>query len=354
MAYRKFLTSVPDVYAYDDADNLVFIGKTLSNSSIEATLGSTPVRGGKGNQLQYTYFHTGELKFTIEDTQWNLGMLAATVGSDIDSGNYYAQEGVTVSATGSAVVSGCPLAFESGKPLVGWATDQATGATYKVTISTSGSFTLPTNAPKSQAYCVRYFAKNNTAGNQFTIPAKSVPKIVKLVLDYQLNSSDITSNKIGSVQVIVPRGQLSGAFTINMAGDGVATTPIEATALAYTPSTPEEIAACGGQPIYARVVEHIVNTTWADNVVDMVIAGGDISLPVGATTYVSAFAVTNQNYSFKLAAPSQVTFTSSASAVASITTAGKLVALTSGSTTITAQSVGITPSYTATMKVTVR
>ena len=27
MAYRKFLTSVPDVYAYDDADNLVFIEK---------------------------------------------------------------------------------------------------------------------------------------------------------------------------------------------------------------------------------------------------------------------------------------------------------------------------------------
>jgi len=47
MAYRKFLTSVPDVYAYNDADNLVFIGKTLSNNSIEATLGSTPVRGGK-------------------------------------------------------------------------------------------------------------------------------------------------------------------------------------------------------------------------------------------------------------------------------------------------------------------
>lgn len=355
MAYRKFLTSVADVYGYDNQDRIVFIGKTLSNSSIEATLGSTPVRGGKGNQLQYTYFHTGELKVTVEDTQWNLGMLAATVGADIDNGNYYAQETVTVSASGSGVVSGSPIAFESGAPLYGWATDNGTGAIYQVVLSSSGSFTLPTNAPKSQAYCVRYYAQNKTAGNQFVIPANSIPKIVKLVLESQLNSSDITANKIGTVQIIIPKAQLSGAFTINMTSDGVATTPIEATALSYTPSTADEIAACGGMPIYARVIEHIVNTSWSDNIVDLAIAGGNVTIPVGATTYLSAFAITNQNYSFKLAAPSQAVFTvTSGSAVASVTTAGKLRGLTSGSATVKASTVGLTPAYEASVTVNVR
>ena len=45
---KKFLTSVADVYAYDTSDNILFTGKTLLDSSIEVSLGSAPVRGGRG------------------------------------------------------------------------------------------------------------------------------------------------------------------------------------------------------------------------------------------------------------------------------------------------------------------
>jgi hypothetical protein len=72
MAIRKFLTSVADVYGYDNKDTLLFTGKTLLDSSIETSLGSAPVRGGRGNQLQYIYYHTGEMKIALTETQWNL------------------------------------------------------------------------------------------------------------------------------------------------------------------------------------------------------------------------------------------------------------------------------------------
>ena len=53
---KKFLVSTADVYGYDSNDNLLFVGKTLLDSSIETTLSNTDVRAGKGNQLQYIYY----------------------------------------------------------------------------------------------------------------------------------------------------------------------------------------------------------------------------------------------------------------------------------------------------------
>ena len=47
---KKFLVSTADVYGYDSNDNLLFVGKTLLDSSIETTLSNTDVRAGKGNQ----------------------------------------------------------------------------------------------------------------------------------------------------------------------------------------------------------------------------------------------------------------------------------------------------------------
>ena len=119
MAIRKFLTSVADILAYDADDNIIFTSKTLLDSSIEVTLGSTPVRGGRGNQLQYTYYHTGELNLTLTGTQWNLALLGSTVG-DTQTAlyDYYKEETVTMSGS-SGSVAGSPLAFE-GQTIYGW------------------------------------------------------------------------------------------------------------------------------------------------------------------------------------------------------------------------------------------
>ena len=58
-----------------------------------------------------------------------------------------------------------------------------------------------------------------------TIDANMIPRVLKLVMETQLNSSDVTTNRIGMVQIIAPRVGLSGAFTISMKADGVSTTP---------------------------------------------------------------------------------------------------------------------------------
>ena len=330
MAIRKFLTSVADVYAYDSTDNIVFTGKTLLDSSIEVSLGNAPVRGGRGNQLQYIYYHTGEMKFTLTDTQWNLQMLGSTAGSDYETGNYYEEETVTVTASRGTVV-GTPLAF-TGTTIYGWATSPL-GVTQRVTFT--GSTFEVTGAETSGNWCVRYYKANYTSGLSFTVKANMIPRVVKLVMETQLNSSDVTTNKIGVVQIIAPTVTLSGAFTISMKSDGVSNTPLTATALAYTGTAGAD--ACSNEPYYAKIIEVIDSTNWYDSVGSLTVSGGAFTLASSAsqTKTLAVYAVPYSGPSF-LAPNSQLTFTSSAtgSPTAGAHT-GVITAVASGSAIIT-------------------
>lgn len=311
MATKKFLTSVADVYAYDENDNVVFTGKTLLDSSIEVSLGSAPVRGGKGNQLQYIYYHTGEMKFTLTDVQWNLGMLAATVGETLATGDkFYDEESVTLSGSNAGTVSATPLAF-TGTTIYGWATSPL-GVTQRVTFTGTAFNVTGTEAVEGSAWCVRYYTNNLTSGQYIKIDANMIPKVVKLVMETQLNSADVTTNKIGIVQVIAPKVVLSGAFTISMKADGVSNTPLTGTALAYTPTTGTD--ACTNDPYYATIVEIIDATYWYSNVIALAIEGGDYTVKTGGSATLSVWAIPDTGAAFK-ALNSQLTFTSSASYV---------------------------------------
>lgn len=324
MATRKFLTSVADVYAYDESDNIVFTGKTLLDSSVEVSLGSAPVRGGRGNQLQYIYYHTGEMKFTLTDTQWNLGMLGATVGeTPAGGGEMYKEENVVIAAGNTGLVTATPLAFE-GTTIYGWATDQQ-GVTQKVTFSGS-SFDVTSG---SGSYCVRYYTANLTSGQSFTVKANMIPQVVKLVMETQLNSADISTNKIGVVQIIAPSVVLSGAFTISMKADGISNTPLTGTALAYTPLGGTD--ACESEPYYAKIIEIIDNSFWYSNLAGVAVEGGDFTSASGVLTTLKVWGIPTNGGSFKLV-NGLMTFTSSAPSVASVgANTGVVTALTAGS-----------------------
>ena len=223
---------------------------------MEVSLGSAPVRGGRGNQLQYIYYHTGEMKFTLTDTQWNLGMLGSTVGSDVaTSTNSYQEVSVALtSTTGGNMPAGVtPLSFTGTGTVYGWATTSDGASTYRVIFTSGTPYTFLTVAADgspvlgaiSDKVCVRYYV--STPAAQFvTVNANMIPKVGRLVMETQLNSSDVSTNKIGMVQVIAPAVTLSGAFTLSMKSDGVSNTPLTATALAYNGALGTD--ACANEP----------------------------------------------------------------------------------------------------------
>lgn len=296
MTIRKFLTSSADVFGYDESDNLILTGKTLLDSSIEVSLGSSPVRGGRGNQLQYVYYHTGEMKIALSDTQWNLAFLGATIGADVvTSNNVYKEETVVLDGAGSGSVTDTPLAF-TGSTLYGWATSPA-GVTERITFTVK-AFTVAAGAAASgQSWCIRYYALN-AASTSVKVNANIIPKVMKLVMETQLNSADVSTNKIGIVQIIVPTATLSGAFTISMKSDGVANTPLTASALAYTDSLSTGYG-CSTTPYYAKLIEIIDAANWYDNVIALSIAGGDRTMGNNTTTTLVVWAIPSSGAAFK-------------------------------------------------------
>lgn len=325
---KKFLVSTADVYGYDSSGTLILSGKTLLDSSIETTLANTDIRAGRGNQLQYVYYHTAEMNIKLTDSQFNLAFIAANVGKSVVTGaNVYKQEDVTLTSGGAGTVTGTPLAV-SGSTIYGWVT-LANGTTEKVTFSSS-NFTC--SGASGDVVCVRYL-QFNAAARSLTIPANIVPSILRLVLEADLASSDDTSaNIIGKVQIEVPKATLTGAFTLSLTPDGVASTPLMARAIASN----DVIAGCSSEPTFATIKEVLTNAHWYDNVIGLAIVGGDFGLTTGGTKILSVRAIPGDGGAAFSPPVADLTFSSSSTSVATVSSSGLVTYVGVGTSTIKA------------------
>lgn len=326
---KKFMVSVADVRIYDvDTDNLLAIGKTLIDSSLEMTLGNSDIRGGRGNQLQGVYYHTSDLTMSVNDTQFNLDFLANSVGQDVVTGeNVYTEETITLGALGTGTVVGTPLSV-TGTTIYGWVT-HVNGNIEKVTFS---SKTFATSSGSSgDVVCVRYY-NTNSAARSLTIKADVLPKIVRVELETLLISSQETTSRIGVIQIIVPNATLTGAFSLAMSSDGVSTTPLAIRALASQDLTS---AACSNTPVLAKIIEILDNVNWYDNVIGLSISGGDVALTHPATRQLTVYAIPSSGAAF-IAPVSGLTFSSSTVGTATVDSAGLITTVASGSTTVKA------------------
>lgn len=341
---KKFLVSTANVYGYDSDDNLLFVGTTLMDSSIETTLSNTDVRAGQGNQLQYIYYHTAEMNITINEAQFSLEFLALNVGSDIKTGeDVFGSETVTL-VNGQGTVKGTPLALSTSN-LYGWVTF-SDGKVERVTF-TGQSFKV-TDTSSNDTVCIRYY-KHITSARSITVSADMLPSTVRLVMEAQLCSSDATTNKIGTVQIQVPKASMTGQFTLSMTPDSVAQTPLTVRALA---STTNKGGCEGNQSIYATITEIIDNVNWYDNVVALAIEGGDLTLNTNDTKTIQVFAIPATGAAF-LAPSEGITISSSDSTKVNV--AGNVITAKATTTTpvIISATINSKPEVDANIQVTV-
>ena len=325
---KKFLVSTADVYGYDSNDNLLFVGKTLLDSSIETTLSNTDVRAGKGNQLQYIYYHTAEMNITINEAQFSLEFLALNTGSSIETGaNIWTEESVTVTNGAGVVTQGTPLAIQT-QTIYGWVTKED-GTVERVAFS-GANFTLA-DSSYNGTVCVRYYT-NDASARKVTVYADMLPSTIRLVMVGTLASSDSTTNQIGTVQIEVPRASMTGAFTLSMTPDAVAQTPLSVRALAST----ETAGGCSGnRPIYATITEKVNGAKWYDNVIALAIKGGDFDLKSGDSKTLQVYAIKNDGSAAFLAPVGGITFVSSETSKATVE-GGIVSGVAPGSSTIKA------------------
>lgn len=266
---KKFVVSVADVYGYDvDNGDLLFVGKTLLDTSIETSLSNTDVRGGRGNPLLYRFYHTPAMELTISDAQWNLDLLAKNVGSAITTGNnVFTEEAVTLGADGAGTVVGTPLTAFDG--LYGWVT-LVDGETVEKVTFTGKDFDCA--GAENDVVTVRYYAADS-ASRSLLVKGDMVPSIVRLVLEAQLCSTEASTNVIGKVQIEIPRASMTGSFSIALAPDSVSSTPLSATALVDEQSIGGVIT-----PVMAKITEVITGAHWYTDCTALAIIGGDFTL----------------------------------------------------------------------------
>jgi hypothetical protein len=269
---KKFIVSAADITAYSNTGDIMFIGRTLLDSSIETSLSNTDVRAGRGNPIIYVAYHSPEMTIQVSDAQWNLDLLSKNVGSDVVTGNnVFTEEQVTLGAAGAGTVVGTPIANAAfGSSIFGWVTLKDGETVEKVTFSTK-DFTCVGGA-EGDVVTVRFY-NLDSASRSLTIRADMVPSIAYLVMEAQLCSSDVATNVIGKVQIIVPKASFTGAFSISMTPDSVASTPLSVRAFR------SDMLVNGVMtPVMATITEIITTANWYDNVIALSIVGGDQAL----------------------------------------------------------------------------
>lgn len=321
---KKFLVSTANVYGYDENDNLLFTGTTLLDTSIETTLSNNDVRAGQGNQLQYIYYHSAEMNITISDAQFNLDYLALNTGATKTTGAKVWTEETVSLTSGRGSVTKTPLAAMTST-IYGWVT-KSDGTVTRVQFSDK-EFDIGDGSYTGNV-CVRYYAQDDAA-KQVTIYADMTPSVIHLVMEAILASSDAATNRIGTIEIDVPRASMTGAFTLSMTPDSVASTPLNVRALAS--SVASDGGCTAGRSIYATITEKIDGANWYDDVVALAVVGGDFTLANGNKQMLEVRAIPNDGSAFK---PNYDDLTFSATTVNVVNdngpTKGEVTGVTSG------------------------
>lgn len=325
---RYYLVGVANVFYHaPKTDDMIFQAKTMTNTAVDIKIGNTKINAGYGNKLQLIYFHTPELDLTLEEAQFNLGMIAATTGSNINTGgNVWTEEIVTLGSGGAGTVSGTPIVSpDVTSAIYGWVTND-NDITTKVTF-TGSNFTLP-GGTSGEKVTVRYYEQNNNVA-QMDIGANFIPAKGRLVMEAQLASSDSgeanDSTIIGKVQFEIPNCQLDGTANLAMTSSGVSKTPLKAMALSSTKDSNE---------IYATITRIDNSAHWYDNVAMLALEDDTISLSTGTSSLpLVVYAIPNQGAAF-LAPVADLTFTSGTSATATIDSAGTVTRVATGTSLV--------------------
>ena len=315
---------------------LIGVGRTLSDSTFDSTITGEEVRGGPGNLLYGKYFHDSSLNISITDAMFNLQYVAASLGVDVEQGGLSLYEsakvGETVAAGGKIALTETAVAFDGS--ILAWYKKPADDDWTVASVS-QNAITVP-GATVGDHYCVKYFYQNLNA-KSITIKAQYVPKTLHLVLINDLYSGDVanvaaSTSKYGRLITDIPQFQLSGEQNLAWSATSAATVALNGSALAVN----DELS-CEEDPIYGTMTQEIFGTKWQDEV--KAIAIGNADLEIGSTSEaLQVYAVFGGGVASRLMDNSNFTFAveSGTSATVDATTGVVTKASGTGTTVISA------------------
>ena len=273
----NIFTAGPARALFFSGDQLIGIGKTLSDTTFNTSITAEEVRGGPGNLLYGQYFHDSSLTVSITDAMFNLRYVAANLGVDVTKGGITVYEsgkaGEAVTTPGQIALTNTPVAFDG--TLIGWYKKPADDNWSVATIN--GETMVVPGAIAGESYCIKYFYQNENA-ESITINAQFAPKVLHLVLIndlYSGSAADVaaSTSKYGRLITDIPQFQLDGNVNLAWAATSAATVPLNGKALAYDEST-----SCEEDPVYGTMTQEVFGAKWQDDVIALAIENADIEL----------------------------------------------------------------------------
>ena len=273
----NIFTAGPARALFFSGDQLIGIGKTLSDTTFNTSITAEEVRGGPGNLLYGQYFHDSSLTISITDSMFNLKYVAANLGVDVTKGGITVYEsgkaGEAVTTPGQIALTNTPVAFDGS--VIGWYKKPADDNWTVATIN--GETMLVPGAIAGESYCIKYFYQNENA-ESITIKAQFAPKVLHLVLIndlYSGSAADVaaSSSKYGRLITDIPNFQLDGNVNLAWAATSAATVPLNGKALAYDEST-----SCEEDPVYGTMTQEVFGAKWQDDVIALAIENADMEL----------------------------------------------------------------------------
>jgi hypothetical protein len=309
-------------------------GKTLSDTTFDASITGEEVRGGPGNLLYGKYFHDSNLNIQITDAMFNLQYVAASLGVDVNQGGVTlyesAKSGETVGASGKITLTETAVAFDGA--IIAWYKKPADDDWTVATVS-ENAITIP-SAKTGDHYCVKYFYQNLNA-KSITIKAQYVPKTLHLVLINDLYSGDVanvaaSSSKYGRLITDIPQYQLDGSQNLSWSATSTATVSLNGSALAI-----DDGASCEEDPIYGTMTQEIFGAKWQDDVKAVAIGNADIDLAKSASETLQVYAVFGGGVASRMMDNSNFNFTvESGGTSASVNESGVVTATTTAGTAV--------------------
>lgn len=210
MSANKFLAGPGDALFFR-GNNLIGVGKTLTESTFDYTITAEEVRGGRSNALFGRYYHDSNLAVTITDAMFDIEYVAAAFGTTVQMGGpSIKEEELAVETVASSVtLTETPLPYNG--VLIGWY-KKPSDTEWQIGNIAGQQMTIP-GAVQNDRYCVKYFYTNENA-KSIVVAVDYVPAELHVVIINDLFSGDITKTtdnpRVGRLITDIPRLQLDG------------------------------------------------------------------------------------------------------------------------------------------------
>ena len=224
------------------------------------------------------YFHDSNMQVTLVDAMFDLQYMALSLGVNLESGGLSVkEEELAVGTDGTVTVSETPVAFSGS--MIGWY-KKPSDTEWSIGTFTGSKMSIP-GASQNDAYCVKYFYINENA-RSITIKSQYVPAELHVVIMNDLYSGDVGSQsdatRYGRLITDIPRLQMDGNQTLNLAATSAATINLTGSALAVLSGD-----TCEEDPYYGTMTEEIYGAKWQDDVVALAVENSDIELAKSAS-----------------------------------------------------------------------